>query len=217
MRTIRRVARPVNSLHAAGLILMAVLSAYACRASDAAIERYFDIPAQPLAEALLQFAEQSGNMIVAPTALTAGKSSPALKGRMSAASALRVILNGFPLRYSWRDETTIVILSANDGALGPAVAPGPKAPARLLGAGANRQSAQRASIGRHHGHRLAHCGPQFDEGDAGYGHRRTGNRLATVQRGGGADEFPAGSGPGHGFRRQRSNLRSIDAQLARPR
>ena len=133
MRTTRYVAEPVifpcRGIHPDGPVL-----SRASAAGDSS-DYDFDIQAQPLAEALLQLAEQSGNMIVAPSSLTTGKSAPALKGRMSATSALRLLLEGFSLRYVWRDQTTIVILSANDGAV---MSAGPEPPAAARTAASER-------------------------------------------------------------------------------
>ena len=61
-------------------------------------ETDFDIDAQPLAKALLDFNEQSGLTVAAPRDLVEGKSAPAVRGEMEPEEALEKILSGSGLR-----------------------------------------------------------------------------------------------------------------------
>ena len=54
----------------------------------------FDIPPQPLAQALQAFARQAGFNVAADTELVAGLSSPGARGRMAPEQALRQLLAG---------------------------------------------------------------------------------------------------------------------------
>ncbi|MBN9342005.1 MAG: STN domain-containing protein, partial [Comamonadaceae bacterium] len=54
----------------------------------------FDIPAQPLPEALARFAAQSGAQLVYPPGLVQGRRSSAVQGTLDAEAALRQLLQG---------------------------------------------------------------------------------------------------------------------------
>jgi len=56
--------------------------------------RSYDLPAQPLGDALRTVARRSGQSIVAPTGLVAGKRAPALKGDFSPEAAVSLLLAG---------------------------------------------------------------------------------------------------------------------------
>ena len=60
--------------------------------------KYFDISAQPLGAALLEFGEQSGVSVAAPRSLVEGKTAPAVKGKMEPAEALDRLLEGSDLK-----------------------------------------------------------------------------------------------------------------------
>lgn len=61
--------------------------------------RAFDIPAQPLAGAIIKFAEQANLRLIAPQALADGKTAPALKGDYTSAEALARLLEGTDLTF----------------------------------------------------------------------------------------------------------------------
>lgn len=69
----------------------------------------FDIPAQSLEMALLQFSEQARMQIVVANDIARGLMSPALQGQYSAEEALGVLLEGTGLTYRMTDERTIAI------------------------------------------------------------------------------------------------------------
>lgn len=73
---------------------------------------WFDIAAKPLADAIMEFGVQSGLLVVAPTALTAGKTANAVRGRMPAAEALRQLLKGSNLTFARGEGGTIIIQSS---------------------------------------------------------------------------------------------------------
>lgn len=65
----------------------------------------FDIPAQPLPEALARFAAQSGAQLVYPPGLVQGRRSSAVQGTLDAEAALRQLLQGSGLELR-RDGVT---------------------------------------------------------------------------------------------------------------
>ncbi|WEK43730.1 MAG: TonB-dependent receptor [Candidatus Sphingomonas colombiensis] len=60
----------------------------------------FDIPAQPLGEALQAFSKQSGYRLLFPSANVASRRAPAVVGSYAAENALARILDGSPLRVA---------------------------------------------------------------------------------------------------------------------
>ncbi|TQV78943.1 TonB-dependent receptor [Exilibacterium tricleocarpae] len=76
-------------------------------------EAHFDIPPQPLAEALRDFAMQSGFNIMADATLATGKRSSGYTATAEPEVALQTLLADSGLGYS-RDGDTIVITSAAD-------------------------------------------------------------------------------------------------------
>ncbi len=72
-------------------------------------EKRFDIPAQPLTDALVAFGRQSGIQVTVDGTLARHRSSPAVHGTMSGAEALTRLLAGSGLTYIVADETTVAI------------------------------------------------------------------------------------------------------------
>ena len=72
--------------------LMLCIGPVATAANDSF--KHFEIKAEPLAEALMEFGAQSGLTVVAPTTLTTGKNAPALHGDLAWTDALGRLLNG---------------------------------------------------------------------------------------------------------------------------
>jgi TonB-dependent receptor len=64
----------------------------------AAQERAYNIKAQPLATAVLEYGRQAGIVVVAPMELVKGKRAPAVQGNMTSAEALEKLLVGSGLR-----------------------------------------------------------------------------------------------------------------------
>jgi len=78
----------------------------------------FDIPAQPLAQALTAFGRQSGMQIAVDTASVAGKASAGVSGTMTAEQALRQLLAGSGLSYQFTSGNAVTVTGA-----APAAAP----------------------------------------------------------------------------------------------
>ena len=76
--------------------------------------RAFDIPAQPLAQALTAFGRQSGLHVAFNPAVTAGKTGGALSGSMTPDQALRALLGGSGLTYRFTSPTAVSISGAAD-------------------------------------------------------------------------------------------------------
>ncbi|KQB59135.1 MULTISPECIES: TonB-dependent siderophore receptor [Betaproteobacteria] len=68
----------------------------------------FDIPAGPLSTALTRAAAQSGVPLTAAAALTAGKTAPALKGRMTLREALAQLLAGSGLAAGTEGASVVI-------------------------------------------------------------------------------------------------------------
>ena len=82
-------------------------------------KRHFDIEAQPLARALLEFNEQSGVLVMAPQALVEGKTAPAIEGEITADEALDRILSGSGLKSNASDSGAITITLASAETIDP--------------------------------------------------------------------------------------------------
>lgn len=69
----------------------------------------FDIPAQPLAQALMELSRQANVNVVAPSRLTGGRNAPAVRGTMSVGQALERLLAGSGLRHRMSGGGSIII------------------------------------------------------------------------------------------------------------
>jgi iron complex outermembrane receptor protein len=78
--------------------------------------RHFDINAKPLAGALMEFGEQSGLTVVAPTTLTAGKKASDVRGELTPTEALGRLLKGSGLTFARAADGTIAIQAINASA-----------------------------------------------------------------------------------------------------
>ena len=78
-------------------------------AEQLAAEQRFGIPAQPLADALLAFGQQSGIQITIDGALARNASAPAVRGTMTGEEALTRLLKDSGLGYVVADATTIAV------------------------------------------------------------------------------------------------------------
>jgi Fe(3+) dicitrate transport protein len=67
-----------------------------------------DLPVQPLAESLKQFAKQSDSNIVFDPNLVQGKLAPAVKGNYDSAQALQKLLSGSGLEATTEDTTILI-------------------------------------------------------------------------------------------------------------
>lgn len=82
-----------------------------------------DIAPQPLGQALNALARQSGAQIVFVSEVTAGKSAPAIKGKMTVREALDRLLEDSGLRIQASDERTFAVVPASTAAAGESVLP----------------------------------------------------------------------------------------------
>lgn len=89
--------------------LAAAAPAYADQLVQATAQHTFSIPAQPLADALASFSQQSGMQVSADSAIVGGLRSNEVSGTMSADEALTLLLAGTNLASTYASETTIII------------------------------------------------------------------------------------------------------------
>jgi iron complex outermembrane recepter protein len=87
------------------VVMIARVSSHAQEAS-----RTFHISAQPLANALILFSEQSGMPLMAPADLVRDKTAPAVEGNMPPSTALDRLLKGSGLKYSRSAEGAFTIV-----------------------------------------------------------------------------------------------------------
>lgn len=77
--------------------------------------RAFDIPAQPMPQALVRFGQQAGLQITVDGALVRGLTAPPVDGRMTTHQALDALLAGSGLTYELNDGRTVVIKAMDNG------------------------------------------------------------------------------------------------------
>ncbi|WP_296615536.1 TonB-dependent receptor [Sphingomonas sp.] len=104
-----RTKRAARLLSIASVGAMAVCYCAPAAAQTAAATYSFDIPAQSLENALLQFNKATGLQLVYSAALTQGLSSPGVHGTMSADEALVRILSGTGLTFRRLGSGSITI------------------------------------------------------------------------------------------------------------
>jgi len=78
----------------------------------------YDIPAQPLSQALTQFGRQSGLQVAVDAASVAGKSTSGVSGTMSAQGALQQLLSGTGVTYRFTSPSAVSVVSAAPGPSG---------------------------------------------------------------------------------------------------
>ena len=82
-----------------------------------AIKVNLQIMAQPLDEALQEFARQSGVQVIYFSSLTQGVQSPGVRGRYTVAEALEALLAGSGLSFRMLNARTAAIRKAEAGVL----------------------------------------------------------------------------------------------------
>lgn len=106
--------------------------AAALQAASTAAHTY-DIPAQPLGQALAVFGKQTGIQITYDPALLAGKTSAQVAGSMPAQEALQKLLSQSGLSYRYASHDTIVIQNAATSImLGPVRVAGSELPSSAM-------------------------------------------------------------------------------------
>ena len=86
---------------AIALLLLAGMPVYG--AGQARVE--FDIPAQPLASALLELGRQAGLSIAVPDNFPRDRASEPLNGAMTSEQALALLLKDVPARFTFVDRS----------------------------------------------------------------------------------------------------------------
>ena len=104
--------------------------------------RRYNIPAQPLSEALIEFGKQSGLQVTTGSALVEGKQAPSVSGTLSAEQALNQLLAGNDLRYEVNGGMVRLAASAETTAL-PSVRIGAQG---LLGTADTAYRVERATV-----------------------------------------------------------------------
>src|SRR5512138_3084820 len=94
------------------VLLCCVLTRLACGGESAERIADFDIAAQPLSGALLQFSAQSGIQVLLANERVADRAAPSVRGRMASDTALRRLLAGTGLTFNRVDAGTIVLRRA---------------------------------------------------------------------------------------------------------
>ncbi|WP_020182738.1 TonB-dependent receptor domain-containing protein [Methylotenera sp. 1P/1] len=95
------------SIAACSVSLMTALNAYA-GALNTEIPVTVNLPAQPLAESLKQYAKQTGKNIVFDNSLAKGKLAPAIKGSYDESQTLKKILENTGLEANVEDNTIVI-------------------------------------------------------------------------------------------------------------
>ena len=80
--------------------------------AQAAPARTFDIPSQPLAQALTTLGQQAGLQFAVTASVVAGKTSTPVAGAMTAEQALRLMLSGTGISYRFTSPTSVTISGA---------------------------------------------------------------------------------------------------------
>lgn len=94
--------------------------AQAIAQSDLGRRVELDIPAQPLANALMQFSAQTGLDLSVSTDLVEGKQAAAIKGTYTTGEALRALLRGTDLEFVASDGGVVAIKAARPSTGSPA-------------------------------------------------------------------------------------------------
>lgn len=102
------------------LLSLVLLSAWSAIALGADPVASLNIPAQPLANALRELAQQANLQLAFEPDLTGERMSPPIKGEMTARSALEKLLQDSGLRFEFIDDNTVAI-SASPSVAMPAV------------------------------------------------------------------------------------------------
>ncbi len=92
----------------ASLLALCIGSTHAAIADTPA--RSISLSAQPLDQAILSLAEQTGLNIGGDASLLQGKSAPALSGEYTGAEALDALLAGTGIRYEFTTDTSVILV-----------------------------------------------------------------------------------------------------------
>jgi hypothetical protein len=100
---------------AGAYLLLCLLAVIVARADDAAAPRYFDIPAQRMDAALIEFSEQADIQLMIATELVENLNSRGIRGRYVPEDALTLLIVGTNLTFHAVGQKAIAIVR-DDGA-----------------------------------------------------------------------------------------------------
>ena len=100
----------IAALAIATSTIIAPVHAVEAQGATGDTELPFDIPAQPLETALQAFGEGSRLQVLYETALTAGRRSSDVKGAFTRGAALRQLLSGTGLEFTYTDERAFTLV-----------------------------------------------------------------------------------------------------------
>lgn len=104
----------IQRLRRAGAVgLLALLGSGACLAAPAS-SLAFDIPSQPLDQALAQYSHVTGLTVLVDGALVAGRRSSAVIGVFTAHDALQRLLQGQPLALRYASARSFTLVARHD-------------------------------------------------------------------------------------------------------
>jgi iron complex outermembrane receptor protein len=115
-------SRACLAASASGLLLAALACAPAAYAQEATAR--FDIPAQPLAQGLLQLGRQANISVAAPQELVAGRRGAKVSGELSVRAALERLLSGSGLRAEFVGASAVRIVAEAAGPQVESAGPG---------------------------------------------------------------------------------------------
>ncbi len=98
------------------LCALLVAAAFPARAVELNKTVEFNIPAQPLATALIRFAQQTNLQVVTSGQNVAGVKSVAISGRLSVAEALKQMLSGTGFTFNTVGEGTVSVVAKSESA-----------------------------------------------------------------------------------------------------
>jgi iron complex outermembrane recepter protein len=99
----------VNRVRRGLAVLASIVLTVAAPLSLAQSTASFDLPAQPLAEALKAVATQANINLIVPPALVEGRQAPPLRAQLTVEEALNRLLNGTGIKYHFLNEKTVVL------------------------------------------------------------------------------------------------------------
>ena len=108
-----KIAAALGAVSALALSMSYEARAFAQTAS-AVEEKRFDIPSQPLSEAIAEFSRQSSVTVIAPSSMTDGLRSRPVSGTLPPAEALRTMVGDADLELRPRNDGSIVLAQVND-------------------------------------------------------------------------------------------------------
>jgi hypothetical protein len=113
-----RRRRRVSALMIVALLLVSTANAAYAQAAERNAVRQFNIPSQPLESALEAFSAASGLQLLYETALTAARHSADVRGTYTQEAALRRLLSGTGLDFTYTEERAFTLVPVRSPAPG---------------------------------------------------------------------------------------------------